>query len=146
MYRLVIEAEIEDRIHHARHRHAGAGADRDQQGVFDLAEAGANRVLQCRHGGIDLGVEIDGIDPAGGVIGRADLGRDGKSGGYRQAECRHFGEICPLAAQQVFHIGAAFILAAAKAVNPFARIGYGGIAPRGRGRAHDAIPSQTKHK
>jgi hypothetical protein len=37
-HRRVVEAEVEDGVHHARHRHARAGADRDEQRIGGVAE------------------------------------------------------------------------------------------------------------
>ena len=45
---LVVEAEIEHGIHHAGHRHARAGAHRDQQRIRRVAEAQADRLLDAR--------------------------------------------------------------------------------------------------
>ena len=36
--RLLGQAEVEDRVHHTGHRHAGAGTDGDEEGVFRVAE------------------------------------------------------------------------------------------------------------
>src|SRR5260370_17313763 len=35
---LLVEAEVQDRVHHARHRELGPGADADQQRVVWIAE------------------------------------------------------------------------------------------------------------
>ena len=43
--RAVVEAEIEDGVHHARHRDARARAHRDQQRLLRVAEARAERLL-----------------------------------------------------------------------------------------------------
>ena len=37
--RVVVQAEVEDGVHHARHRLAGAGAHRHEQRVLRVAEA-----------------------------------------------------------------------------------------------------------
>ena len=46
LHRLVGEADVEDRVHHAGHRELRAGADRHQQGVVGLAELLAHALLQ----------------------------------------------------------------------------------------------------
>ncbi len=51
---LAVEAEVEDGVHHARHGHGRAGADRDQQRVGGVAEALAGLGLQGLHVGVDL--------------------------------------------------------------------------------------------
>ena len=48
LHGLVVEAEIEHGVHHARHRGAAAGAHRNQQRIFGIAERLAGRA--CRHG------------------------------------------------------------------------------------------------
>jgi hypothetical protein len=45
---LVVQAEVEDGVHHARHRGARAGSYRDEQRVFGIAEGFANGAT---HGG-----------------------------------------------------------------------------------------------
>ncbi len=97
--RLVVEAEIEHRVHHAGHRGAGARADRDQQRVLAVAEAGADDGFDLMQTGFDRCLEILGILlPVIVEIG-ADLGRDGEAGRYGQAEIAHLGKIRALAAQ-----------------------------------------------
>ncbi len=51
---VVVEAEIEDRVHHARHRGARAGAHRDQQRIGRVAEARIEPPLQRGEGRVDL--------------------------------------------------------------------------------------------
>ena len=118
--RLVVEAEIEHGVHHARHRGAAAGADRDQQRIFGIAERLAGQLadmverlldlrLQCRRIGFVVRVEIG-----------ADRGRDGEAGRHRQAEIGHFGEVGALAAEQVAQARFALGLAVAERIDPLA--------------------------
>ena len=51
---LVVEAEVEDRVHHAGHRVAGAGADRHQQRVLQVAELLAGLLLERGDAGLHL--------------------------------------------------------------------------------------------
>ena len=44
---LVVEAEVEDGVHHARHGIARAGTDGDQEGLFDVAETFAEDASRC---------------------------------------------------------------------------------------------------
>ena len=48
------QAEVEDRVHHARHRQRRAGADADQQRVGRVAELAAELRLHLLDGGLDL--------------------------------------------------------------------------------------------
>src|SRR3546814_4121441 len=46
--RRIVEPEVEDGVHHPRHRHARARADRDQERVCGIAEALAGDALDMR--------------------------------------------------------------------------------------------------
>jgi hypothetical protein len=50
----LVEAEVEDRVHHARHRELGAGADRDEERVLRIAEALARLLLDDLDGREDV--------------------------------------------------------------------------------------------
>ena len=50
----LVEAEVEDRVHHARHGHGRAGAHRDQQRVVAAAELLAGLLLEGPHVGAHL--------------------------------------------------------------------------------------------
>jgi len=117
-HRVVVEPQVEHRIHHPRHRGAGAGAHRDQQRIAGIAKAGANPLLDPAQGGRDFFLQIGGIGPSVGEIGVADLGGDGEAGRHRQTQGRHLGQIGALAAEQIAHLGAAVRLAAAELVDP----------------------------
>ena len=105
LHGLVVEAEIEHGVHHARHRGARPGAHRDQQRPLGIAESGADRLLDAGKRRGDLRLQIGRIAPAVGVEMGADLGRDREPGRHRQAEIAHFGEVGALAAEQVAHLG-----------------------------------------
>ena len=117
--RRVVEAEIEHRIHHARHRRARAGAHRDEQRIFAVAKCFAGDAANFGQRRFDLRLQILRIVFAVGVEMRAELGGDGEAGRHRQAEMRHFGKARAFAAKEIAHIGAAGRLAAAEGVNPF---------------------------
>ena len=114
----VIEAEIEDGVHHAGHRGGRARTHRHQQRVFRIAEGGADgeaKLGQRRH---HLGVKIARQLALMGVEMAADLGADGEAGRHRQAEARHLGKVGAFAAEQLLHPRRAIGGAAAKAVHP----------------------------
>ncbi len=117
----IVEAEIENRVHHARHRGAGAGAHGDQQRVFGVAEALARDLFQVFQAGFDL------VDQAVGQlrivlkIVDAGFGGDGETGRDRQVQGRHFGEIRPLAAQQRLHRCVAIGLSGSEGIDPMLR-------------------------
>ncbi len=55
---LVIEAQVENGVHHAGHGELGAGADGDQQGIFARAQLLPLELLQPRQSGVHLGVDL----------------------------------------------------------------------------------------
>ena len=128
---LVVEAEVEDRVHHAGHRVPGAGADRDEQGVLEVAEAGAHLRLDRGHAGRDLGLEGRRIRAPVGVVVGADLGRDRESGGNRKPDPAHLGQIGALAAEQRL-LGSVSVGLRSEPVDVFRRPGTGGLG-RSRG-------------
>ncbi len=119
---LVIEAEIEHRIHHARHRGARTGADRDEQRVFGIAELGADQRFDMPDAGFDRRLEIDRILPIVIIEIGADFRGDGQARRDRQAEIAHLGEVGSLAAQQILHVGAPFGGTITEAVDPFRHV------------------------
>ena len=50
----IVEPEVEDRVHHARHRNASAAADGDEQRISPVAEALARAAFQIAQRGVDL--------------------------------------------------------------------------------------------
>ncbi len=121
--RLVVEAEIEHGVHHARHRGARAGAHGDQQRIVGIAEHLAGQLADIIERLLDLRLQFLRIGFVVRVEIGADRGRNGEAGRHRQAEIGHLGEVGALAAEQIAHVGAAFGLAVAERVDPFAGLG-----------------------
>mmetsp|Transcript_37749 Transcript_37749/g.118185 ORF Transcript_37749/g.118185 Transcript_37749/m.118185 type:complete len:920 (-) Transcript_37749:644-3403(-) len=97
---VIVEAEVEYRVHHAGHGHGGAGAHRQEQRRVLVAEA---RV----HGGLDVAEPEHGVLPhvdrdatALGVVAAAGGGGDGEAGRHGQAEGGHLREVRALAAEE----------------------------------------------
>ncbi len=138
----VVEPEIEDRVHHPRHRCARARAHRHQQRIFRVAKTLSGELADMGERCLDLGFELFRIGLPVGVEVGAQLRGDAEAGGDRQSEIGHLGQVSALAAEQVAHPGPAFGLAVAEGVNPFClarrrfsrRRGAGG-----RGRRPDAF-------
>jgi len=86
----VVQAEVEDRVHHPGHRRARVGADADEEGGGRVAELGAHRLLEACEGGVRLGADLvgDALRPDERV---ADLGGEGKAGRDGKAEGGHLG-------------------------------------------------------
>ena len=115
--RLVVEAEVQHRVHHARHRHARARADRDQQRVFGIAEALFRHRLDMRDAIGDFVAQFLRKLLAILIIAGAHRGRDGEARRHRQPDRGHLGQVRALAAKQILVPLAAVRNAAAEAVH-----------------------------
>ena len=105
--RVVIQAEVENRVHHPGHRELRAGAHADEQRVGGIAEALAGPAL-------DLLDRLEHVVPqpfgetlAIGEVVVTGFGRDGEARRGRQARDRHLGQTGALASEQVAHLGVA---------------------------------------
>ena len=99
----IVEAEIQDRVHHPGHRGAGPGANADQQGVGGVPEGLAGDLLDLLQSRPDLSGQGVGIGLALAEIVDAGLGGDGEARRHRQAQRGHLGEVGPLATEKVLH-------------------------------------------
>ncbi len=120
---LVVEAEIEDGVHHAGHRGARPGPDRHEQRVLTVAEAGAHGLADRGERAFDLLREPVRHPASVLVIGVAHRRRNGETGRHGEAEIGHLGEVCALAAEQITHVGRAIREPRAETVNPLRRAG-----------------------
>ena len=59
---VIIQAKVQNRIHHPRHRHTRPGAHRNQQRVFGIAEPHAHFLFQPRHRAFNLFFQAGDID------------------------------------------------------------------------------------
>ena len=101
---LVVEAQVEHRVHHPRHRERGAGADRDQQRVGRVAQAPAHPLLELLQVAGDLLQHAGGELAPGRPVGVAGLTGHGEPQRDRQPHVGHLGEVGPLPAEQVLHV------------------------------------------
>ena len=115
----VIQAQVQDGVHHARHGRPRSRADRHQQGILGVAELGAHQLLHPGNGGAHVVLQTLGQAAAGLVELGADLGGDGESGGTGHANVGHLGEIRALATEEILHLLVALRLAAAEEIEPF---------------------------
>ena len=114
---LLVQAQVEDRVHHAGHRELGTRADADQQRIGGVAEALAGLALDfadCRQ---DVVPQPVGQLLARGEVVVARLGGDGEARRHRQAGVGHLGQPGALAAEQVAHRRVALRAAAAEGVD-----------------------------
>ncbi len=105
-HRLVIEAEVEDGVHHAGHRGARTGAHRQQQRIGRIAELLAHLLLDERnaleHFGLD---QLDHGILAFFGVDRAHLGADREAGRHRNSQATHFRKVGTLASEEILHLG-----------------------------------------
>ena len=100
---LVGQADVQDRLHHARHRELGPGPDADQQRVGVVAELAAHLVLELGQVLGDLGREAVRHRALLQVVA-ARVGGDDETGGNGQAQVGHLRQVGALAAQQVLQV------------------------------------------
>ena len=111
----LIQAQVQNRVHHAGHGRAGTGTDGNQKRILDIAELLSCDLFQLDdvlvdfvHGGLtDLTAIL--------VILRAGFGRDGEALRNRQTDVSHLSQVRTLAAEQFTHVGIAF----AEQINSF---------------------------
>ena len=115
---LVVQAEVQDGVHHAGHGLTCAGADGDQQRVLVVAEGLAGDLLEA----LDVLEDVSGdlvVDLAAVcVVLGAGLGGDGEALRHRHTGCGHLSQTSALAAQNVLHGD----LVAAKGIVAFAEV------------------------
>ena len=113
----LVEAQVEDRVHHAGHGELGARPHAHQERVGGVAEALAGLRLDRLDRLEDVVPQPVGQLLAGGEVVVAGLGGDGEAGRDRQARVGHLGEAGALAAEQVAHPRVALGLAAPEGVD-----------------------------
>ncbi len=113
---LIVETEVEDGVHHARHGKFRTRAHAHQQRIFALTQLLALDLLQALKRSIHLALDFRG-DAIGPHVFPASLGLDGEARRHGQAGVGHFGQASTLAAQIVFHLAVAIGFAAAKGIS-----------------------------
>ncbi len=96
---LVVETQIEDRVHHSRHRHRAAGAHRQQHGVGPIAELLAVQLLEPSELVVELLAHARRVGVAIPVVVLAGLGGDREPGRNRYSQAAHLGQAGALAPQ-----------------------------------------------
>ena len=104
---LVVQAQVQDGVHHARHAELCAGADADQQRVLRIAQLLAHALFKQRQRLVYFLLNLVRRLVAILEIHVADLRRNGETGGHGQPRARHLRQACTLAAQRVFHLAVA---------------------------------------
>ena len=104
LHGLVVQPQVEDGVHHARHGELRAGAHAHQQRIRDIAELLPHALFQGAEGFQHLLVDLRRNGVVVVEIDVADFGRNGESGRHRQLGPAHFGKPGALAAERVFHL------------------------------------------
>ncbi len=97
------QTDVEDGVHHPRHRELRARPHRDQQRVVRLPQALAHHLLKGAQVRADLIAQRRGF-PAMRKILATGLGRDRKAGRNGKPHGRHLGEIGTLATEKIFQV------------------------------------------
>ena len=96
---LVIESEIQNRVHHAWHGVSGTGTHGDKQRhAFRVAELAAHDLFHVLNASFHLSLKFLRIGLLVRVEVGADFGCNGESGRHREIDASHFREIRALAA------------------------------------------------
>jgi len=130
LHTLVVETEVQHRVHHSGHRKLGARTNRHQQWIGGVAKLATHRSLEFGDLRRDLSVET--LRPAGLHVCPAGVGTDREPRRYRQLQ--HAGHLCQVGAlpsQQVFvlHRRAAVFVAECEDEWHRTRV-YGAAVPR----------------
>ena len=115
----VVQTEVQNRIHHTRHRNAGAGTNREQQRIIGVGKFFAHNLLNAGNSLANLIFEVGRILVIIVVIIRANFRCDGESRRYRQTDLVHFCKVGTFTAEEITHGGVAFGLAVTKCIYPF---------------------------
>ena len=99
----IVQAQVQDGVHHAGHGGPGAGAHGHQQGIFGIGELLAADLLHFAQVLIDLSLDLLVDLAAVVVVLGAGLGGDGKALRHRHAQIGHLGQVCAFAPQQLPH-------------------------------------------
>ncbi len=118
--RLVVHAEVQNRVHHTGHRSASTRTHRNEQRQLLVAELHAGQPLNILHRALDLGPQQldDGFLAVRIELG-ANLRRNGKTRGHGDADEVHLREVGALTAQQLTHFTVSFGLFVAECVDSF---------------------------
>ena len=102
---VVVEAEVEDGVHHAGHGERRAGADGDEQRVLGVAELLAHALLEVLAVLVDLVENALRPHVARAGVRDAGLAGDRESGRDREADVGHLGKVGALAARDPLGLG-----------------------------------------
>ena len=103
LHGLVVQAQVEDGVHHAGHGELGPRAHGHEERIGGVADVLVHRGLQASPGRRHLGIED--LGPPARHVGAAGVGRDREPGGHGELQYRrHFGQVGALATQEVLEL------------------------------------------
>ena len=102
-HRTVVQADVQDGLHHSGHRELRPRPDRDEQGVLGGAEGLAHGLLEGDEVLVHLRGQLRG-EGSGVEVGAARLGADDEPGRHGQAHPGHLRKVRALTAEQILEI------------------------------------------
>ena len=115
----VVQAQVQNRVHHARHGNTGAGTHGKQQGIVRIGEFFADDGFTMFDAFLNLFFQIRGERFAVRIIIRANFGRNRKARGNGNSDSAHFSQVRTFAAQQISVGSVTFGFSVAEFINPF---------------------------
>ena len=119
---LVVQAQVQNGVHHARHGELRAGAHAQQQRIRRVAQLLPHLLFQLHQSFVDFCFDFRRESVSVVEVGVTDMGRDGEARGHRQTGARHLGEACAFAAEDIFHLAVAVGCAAAEGIYVLAHL------------------------
>ena len=117
---LVVQTEVEDRVHHTGHRSAGARTNRYEQRSHRVTELAAGQAFDTSDRLFDIRAQhLDDTILAMLIVFGADAGRNREPRRNGDTYLVHLCQVCPLAAQQFSHFAIAFGLFVAERIDAF---------------------------
>src|ERR1700675_407257 len=115
----VVEAEIENGLHHSRHGAGGTGAHADEERIFRISELLFRDAFELSDVIGDLLLQLRRMLLVVLVKVIASFRGDGETGGHRQADLGHLGETRAFAAEKIAPGSVAFRFTSTEEIHPF---------------------------
>ena len=115
--RNVVQADIQHRLHHTRHRSTGTGTDRDQQRVVFVSKSSSHLFLSLLQFLCNLVFQFRWILVVMIVKICTNFCCDRESCWYRKSYINHLSQVCTFSAKEVFHLRCTICFLATKKVH-----------------------------
>src|SRR5205823_14987939 len=115
LYGEIVQAKIENCLHHAGHGDGRAGAHGDKERIGRVAESLSRRFLETSKILLNFLLEARRCFPIAQEVHAAATG-DGEARRHGDAKIRHLGEVCTLSAENLLHVFGAFGVPSAEEV------------------------------